>query len=454
MKPGFKDLRAIGYQTDVPYVALSNYCWSFSCPKPGAEVEFLDLTFQVMNSTGTIIQIDADIEQSIDMVGNGSADITLVTARQTLDRMKKVDFTTPIGFVYYGYLVREIPEIAVADYIMRLFDYDTLAILISFGLIIGTLVYLYTWIFDKRIRSLWDWLMISCSGIVRQFMFKISSPICALVLIGFWLWCCQVIITYYEAKLKSFLLLSHHRGTIFNTLDGVLEAAEHKGWTLVVQERGYTPYLWCNPEQCKRLDRLKSKIVFLGADDDLNLVIAQEKHVGFSAVASDLAQSDITYFDFHAKVLFVRDRIMAPEYLAYAVNKNVKGLREKFNRAVSYTKNGYDTVRSRYIASFPAYNSITSQSQTVTILQTTHFLQLYKFCLIMYAAAGVALLLEILFYRMTRHFELFGHTYDYHLSGFEWRFARPKWVHFPRRNTVILPLPKLHSPERRRVTIA
>ena len=68
MKKGFKDLKAVGYQTDVPYVALSNYCWSFSCPKPGAEVEFLDLTFQVMNSTGTIIQIDADIEQSIDMV--------------------------------------------------------------------------------------------------------------------------------------------------------------------------------------------------------------------------------------------------------------------------------------------------------------------------------------------------------------------------------------------------
>ena len=71
-------------------------------------------------------------------VGNGTADITLVTARQTLERMKKVvffffliknfkiqvDFTTPIGFVYYGYLVREIPEIAVADYIMGLFDYD------------------------------------------------------------------------------------------------------------------------------------------------------------------------------------------------------------------------------------------------------------------------------------------------------------------------------------------
>ncbi|PIC46739.1 hypothetical protein B9Z55_006333 [Caenorhabditis nigoni] len=67
-KPGFKNLRAIGYQTDAPYVSLSDYCWSFSCPKPGAEVEFLDLTFQVMNSTGTIIQIDADIEQSSEMV--------------------------------------------------------------------------------------------------------------------------------------------------------------------------------------------------------------------------------------------------------------------------------------------------------------------------------------------------------------------------------------------------
>ena len=96
-------------------------------------------------------------------------------------------------------------------------------------------------------------------GIIRQFQFKISSPICALVIVGIWLWCCQVIITYYEAKLKSFLLLSHHRGTIFNTLDGVLESVEHKGWTLVIQERGYTPYLWCNPEQCKRLDRLKSR---------------------------------------------------------------------------------------------------------------------------------------------------------------------------------------------------
>ena len=63
--------------------------------------------------------------------------------------------------------------------------------------------------------------------------------------------------------------------------------------------------------------------MFLGADDDINLVIGQDKHVGFSAVASDLAQSDITYFDFYSKILFVRDKIMAPEYLAYAVNKLV-----------------------------------------------------------------------------------------------------------------------------------
>ncbi|CCD64854.2 uncharacterized protein CELE_T25E4.2 [Caenorhabditis elegans] len=454
MKPGFKDLRAVGYQTDVPYVSLSNYCWSFNCPKPGAEVEFLNMTFQLMNSTATIVQIDADIEQSIDMVSNGSADITLVSARQTLDRMKKVDFTTPIGFVYYGYLVREIPELAVADYIMRLFDYDTLAILISFGLIIGALLYLYTWIFGLRVRSLLDWMFISCSGIIHQFMFRISSPICALVLIGFWLLCCLVIITYYEAKLKSFLLLSHHRGTIFNTLDGVLEAAEHKGWTLVIQERGYTPYLYCNPSQCARLDRLKSRINFIGADDDANLLLGQDKHVGFSALASDLAETDITYFDYHSKILFVRDKIMAPEYLAYAVNKNVKGLREKFNRAVAYTKSGYGTVRSRYIASFPSYNSVTSQSQTITVLQTSHFIQLYKFCFIFYGIAIIVFILEIIFHRMTKNFTFFGHSYNYHLSGFEWRFARPKWIHFPRRNTVILPLSKSYSPDNeRRVTV-
>uniref|UniRef100_A0A8R1DQD7 Uncharacterized protein n=1 Tax=Caenorhabditis japonica TaxID=281687 RepID=A0A8R1DQD7_CAEJA len=318
---GFQNLRAVGYQDDVPYVALSNLCWSFSCPRPGAEVEFLQMTLQLMNSTGTIVQIDADIDQSISMVANGTADITLVSARQTLKRMQQVDFTTPIGFVYYGYLLKEIPEIAVADYIISIFYLDTLAILISLGVVIGSLVFLYTWIFDMRIRSLWDWIIITCQGIINQFQFKISSPICALVILAFWLWCCQVIITYYQAKLKSFLLLAHHRGTIFNTLDGVLEAVEHKGWTLVIQDRGYSPYLWCNIEQCARLDKLKSKTVLVGADEDLLRFLVQEKHVSFSAVASDLAQSDITYFDYHTKILFVRDKIMAPEYLAYAVNK-------------------------------------------------------------------------------------------------------------------------------------
>lgn len=38
MPVGFQNLRAVGYQTDAPYVDLSDNCWAFSCPKPGAEV--------------------------------------------------------------------------------------------------------------------------------------------------------------------------------------------------------------------------------------------------------------------------------------------------------------------------------------------------------------------------------------------------------------------------------
>ncbi|CAI5442766.1 unnamed protein product [Caenorhabditis angaria] len=448
--PEFKNLRAVGYQTDEPYVKLSSACWDFSCPNPGAEIEFLEMTLELMNATATIIQIDADIDLSIQMVANGSADLTLVSARQTLERMKLVDFTTPIGFVYYGYLLRENPEITVADYIASIFDLDTLISLILFALLVGSLIFLYTWIFDLRTRSLFDWLIVTAAGLIRQFSFKISNPICALVIVGVWLWCCQIIVTYYEAKLKSFLLLAHHRGSFFDTLDGALDAVENRGWTMIIQDRGYTPYLWCNPEQCKRLDRLKSSIINIKSDEDLLDYLSKGNYFSFSALSSDMADTSISYYSYKNKILFVRDKLMAPEYLAYAVSKRIKGLREQFNRAVAITTDGYGTIRSRYMESFPNYFSTTEQNQNAYQLETSHFLQLYKFCLIAYGVGVIFLLAEILFIRIPIPYR----SFTYKLRGWSWRFNRPKWTHFPRRSTIILPVQRNYTPQvRRRLTI-
>lgn len=66
------------------------------------------------------------------------------------------------------------------------------------------------------------------AGLLRQFRFILSGPVAALLLVSFWLYFCMITISYYEAKLKSFLTLSHERGTIFTTLDGVLDAIEKK----------------------------------------------------------------------------------------------------------------------------------------------------------------------------------------------------------------------------------
>ncbi|CAB3404612.1 unnamed protein product [Caenorhabditis bovis] len=442
----FENLRAVGFRSDGPYVRFSDFCWSFDCPRPGSEIEFLNLTLKVMNATATILRIDATIDDAIIMVSNGSADFTLVTAIQTLDRMNIVDFTTPIGFTYYGYIHKEIPELAVADYILNAFYVDTLALLILLGIIVGSLIFLYTKIFNVRKKSLIEWMLVACSGILRQFMFRISTPICAIILIGVWLLCCQVIITYYEAKLKSFLLLSQRRGTIFNDLDDVLNAVEHDGWIMVLQDQGYTPYMFCKKEQCERLDRLSNKFLNISSEENIIPYLELDKHVGFIAFTSDVSQTRISYFNYEHRILFVRDGVMAPEFLAYAVPKTFPELREKFNRALAITKDSYGTIQTRYLPAFIDYSTAVRQNQNVTVLETTHFIQLYKFLLILYGIAVIILLLELSFRWIIRYYYLDSDSYRF--VGFDWRFLRPQWQyrHFPRNQTIVLPMRRSHSP--------
>ena len=68
-----------------------------------------------------IIREDVYSEETIDMIANGSADISLLALRQTLDRMEKVDFSHPTNFLYFGYVVKEDTHIEVEDYILNSF---------------------------------------------------------------------------------------------------------------------------------------------------------------------------------------------------------------------------------------------------------------------------------------------------------------------------------------------
>ncbi|EPB78311.1 hypothetical protein ANCCEY_02613 [Ancylostoma ceylanicum] len=283
--PGRYHLRAIGYKEYRPYVDFTSFCWNLDCPSPGSdlsfEVDFLNINLDLMNSTAEIVQLDLDIDDTIEMISNGSADISVQAVRQTLERMQKVDFATPTGYLYHGYFIKEVPQLEVVDYILSSFDFD--------------------------------------------------------------------------AKLRSFFALSHKRGTIFTNFDGVLDAVQYKGWTMVIQERGYTPYLFCKPHQCERLNGLKNRILHLDRSKDMLDYVALDRHVGFGALPYDTDQYPIVVFERKRSVLFVTDVDIAPEYLAFALNKNIPGLRESFNRAIATSSDGLDNIRNRYAIPYEQY---------------------------------------------------------------------------------------------------
>ncbi|CAD6192607.1 unnamed protein product [Caenorhabditis auriculariae] len=335
------NLRAVGYQSDPPYAMLSDLCWNFDCPNPGFEVHF----------------------------------------------------TTPVGFVYYGYLIKQVPELQINNYILDAFNWGALLLLIISGVTIGALIYFYSFfLFGRSTYSLVNWMMIACRGILRQFFFYINKPICALVLICTWLFACLIIITYYEAKLKSFLMLSHQQGTIFHSFDKVLDAVEFDGWTMVYQERGYSPQLFCREQQCERLNRLSSsRMITISEDDDWSNYIKLEKHVGFVAFALDVAP--------------------------------------------------YDSVQGRYTVPYPQYAPVLEQKAMV--LQTSHFLNLYKVSGLCFGVSFLVFFGEIAFCQILANWKVLGHSDSYSLKGFDWRFRRPPWQfkadYFPRKGMVILP---------------
>ncbi|KIH52888.1 hypothetical protein ANCDUO_17001, partial [Ancylostoma duodenale] len=111
LMPGSYHLRAIGYKEYRPYVDFTSFCWNLDCPTPGSDVDFLNINLALMNSTAEIVQLDLDIDDTIEMISNGSADISVQAVRQTLERMQKVDFATPTGYLYNGYFIKEVPQL-------------------------------------------------------------------------------------------------------------------------------------------------------------------------------------------------------------------------------------------------------------------------------------------------------------------------------------------------------
>ncbi|VDO63437.1 unnamed protein product [Heligmosomoides polygyrus] len=294
------NVTAVGYRRDFPYVNFDQ-CFSMSCPFPGAEVEFLRNSLRLFNATATVIPRSINSTQMIQMLHSGAADITFMSLIQSVDRMEKVDFTTPIGFLYPGYIVREASDLVTA-----------IGLLLASILTVSVLLHFYS-------RALG------------------SS----------------------QSSLSRFVFVT-------------LQASRVQGWKCVVQEGSYTPFNYCKPHRCERLERLKDRFVNLKFDDSIVDILKLDRHFAFIALPNDIAPYPITVVDHRLSLLFVKDDVMAPQPLAYAVRN-------------------FQTIRKRYKSEYREYVD-SHQRKDHTVLSLAHFQILFDVSI---KAFGVAVIILV-----------------------------------------------------------
>ncbi|ETN85172.1 hypothetical protein NECAME_16889 [Necator americanus] len=157
------NLTAVGVRDDFPYVNFRRNCIRMDCPNPGAEVEFLRYCLQTINATAVLIPQYLRSDEMIDMLANGTADITLIPLLQKRERMEKA-----------------------------------LSILILTSLAVATLLYIYSKLFYNNRMPLLESITVTFSGLLRQCHLNLNGPICVSILACSWLWFTFVITAHYE----------------------------------------------------------------------------------------------------------------------------------------------------------------------------------------------------------------------------------------------------------------
>ncbi|EYB99235.1 hypothetical protein Y032_0124g1236 [Ancylostoma ceylanicum] len=85
------------------------------------------------------------------------------------------------------------------------------------------------------------------------------------------------------------------------------------------------------------------------------VLATKDHHFVFSALPKDLAPHRKSLIDDYNRILFVRDELITPEYLAFAVRKGMPKLLEKLNQAIAIMSNSFATIRGRYQNPYEKY---------------------------------------------------------------------------------------------------
>ncbi|CAJ0605294.1 unnamed protein product [Cylicocyclus nassatus] len=392
------NLTGVGVMSRFPYVSLGN-CMGLNCKNPGAEVEFLMTCLQLINATITINPTLVEHKHVLQMLANGSADISIKTINQEIPRQEQVDFTVPTGIVYLGYYIKENTKVEVGDYLAGAFPGTVVLMVAAASLIVSCLLHFFAKVLRKNSSSVGDYEYFALAGLLRNSNFN-QKPVCSRLLVAVWLLFSFMLTEYYNAKLRSLLMTTHYRGAFFTNLDEAMDAMEYQGWKMVINTTDYSPLSYCHSSQCGRLRKLYKRNLVLEYINNVSLEVAAEadRQFGFGGLQGDLVPHERSVLNEAKRILFVRDQLITPAHRSYAVRKNMSVLLDKLNQIIAYTFNGLPTIRSRYTRPYQPYVNKHFQ-ENANVLTISHITILFEWTGGLLSTAFACFIGEIICFR-------------------------------------------------------
>uniref|UniRef100_A0A1I7ZEG4 PBPb domain-containing protein n=1 Tax=Steinernema glaseri TaxID=37863 RepID=A0A1I7ZEG4_9BILA len=388
-----RKLRIGGFKNYPPQVQFDECAgWNLKrCKKPGSDAELLQIVLKLADIDYEVVHQNYDnIDEIVELLENGTMDISMPAVRMTEDRYRRVLYTTPINFLKFGYLIKEVDRLESDDFLMHTFRPEIYLLIMASLLITALCIRL---ICRPSCGFLaWCWRLFILFFNQDHFFFHPSTK--TMFLAGSWILFTFLIVTYYQSKMKSFLTVPLRETVPFNTLQSVLDAIDSAGWKGFVNVNGYSPTMHCKGKQCEQIDRLfaEKKIinVALTEDEDMYNLLSSGRYVTFLSEKTDIAVYDVSIYNKEHNILFIQDRTIAVEMLAFAMNKDFTYELERINRYLDLLITNYGSILSQYVSTLRPFGHTGSATDNARI--TISMIHLQSFFVLCAIAVGISLL--------------------------------------------------------------
>ncbi|GMT19854.1 hypothetical protein PFISCL1PPCAC_11151 [Pristionchus fissidentatus] len=263
-------LKTVGVLRDYNAVLLDGYCSGFNCRRPGYEVEAVRYAMAIAGYCGEIIQRDLTIDESLEMISNGSADLAHYLIRQTPARMHKVAYSVAPFSQSYGF---------ISAHRVRVRGETVLSMIplwmgtLVFGSIIALAVLHTAHKHRLSLRPVRNWfslVILKCvfahicdylRVMAKQANLKLSGLILCLAVVPF-LFSSVCLTSVLESELRDELSKMTSLSPRVENLDQLISLMSTEGFSYVRTNKIYELAEFCKKEQCKQLERINRTMTY------------------------------------------------------------------------------------------------------------------------------------------------------------------------------------------------